>query len=251
MKATNPISLQNRYQLLSKENVNQSLSKESNQEKCQQKSPNLKKTSNSIIYNISDISLTPTEKSLLEKGLNFSPTTPKLNKIKLLDDIFWFCRKMRLSEYFWKEDIEKTQDQTNDFYLKQERSDMSHNFSNKFFQPPTDHNEILNHYLTSVKSAITDLCKKPFTYISNISNEESNALKNLQSRDDIVIHSADKGGKIVIMNKVDYIKECETQLSNEKFYKPIEKDMLEEKNKLIIDEISYLKNQKLNNRKRI
>ena len=252
LATSHPVTLQNRYQLLSNENENpipvqptEDLMNNIN-ENIDENIPAISKNSspNSIIYNISTISLTSTEKSLLEKGLNFCPTTPKFNKVKLLDDIYWFCRKIRLSEYFWNENTEQTQDKTKDFYLQQERSDISNNFSNKFYQPPIDHNEILNHYLTSVKSAITDLCKKPFTYIPNISNEESNALKNLQSRDDIIIHSADKGGKIVVMNKADYIKECEAQLNNEQFYKPIEKDILDEKSNLIINQVSYLQDQK-------
>ena len=41
-----------------------------------------------------------------------------------------------------------------------------------------------------------------------MTNNETIALNNLKSRDDIIIHSADKGGKVVVMNRVDYIQAC-------------------------------------------
>ena len=44
----------------------------------------------------------------------------------------------------------------------------------------------------------------------------------LKKNEDIVIKPADKGGAIVIMNKEDYIKEGERQLSNKEHYKRVE-----------------------------
>ena len=246
----NSITLQNRYQLLVQEDSNiinlenqkETVSKNNQEHKKDNLLPS-NSSPDSIIYNISNATLTTSEKSLHEKGLNFCPTTPSFNKTKLLDDVFWFCRKMRLSEFFWNTDDLNNNSYNNiDILKKQERSDISNKFSNRFYQPPQNNNEILSHYLTSIKSSIADFCKKPsFHQASNITDEEKIALRNFQSREDIIIHSADKGGEIVVMNKSDYVRECEAQLSNELFYRPVKENLIKEKNIQIIDEITCLK----------
>lgn len=38
--------------------------------------------------------LLPFEKSVLEKGLNFCPEIPAYEKLKLMDNLFWFCRNL-------------------------------------------------------------------------------------------------------------------------------------------------------------
>ena len=58
----------------------------------------------------------------------------------------------------------------------------------------------------------------------NITADEKLALDNLKTRDDIIIHSADKGGKIVIMNRTEYIKACQDQLEDTAFYRKLEAD---------------------------
>ena len=47
----------------------------------------------SSFYNISDVS--STEKSILEKGLNFCPDQIELNKAGLIDDVYSFRRNIR------------------------------------------------------------------------------------------------------------------------------------------------------------
>ena len=54
---------------------------------------------------------------------------------------------------------------------------------------------------------------------SNVSVKERKALQELQSRDDIVITEAGKGGALVIRDVEDYIKEGERQLHNTENYK--------------------------------
>ena len=54
------------------------------------------------ICNISSTKLSESEISLLNKGLiNFCPTTKEPNKEQFLDDLYFFCRKLKLKEYFY------------------------------------------------------------------------------------------------------------------------------------------------------
>ena len=48
----------------------------------------------------------------------------------------------------------------------------------------------------------------------NLSTEEMTTLKALSARKDIAIQSADKGGKVVVMNNTTYINACREQLKN-------------------------------------
>lgn len=51
--------------------------------------------------------------------------------------------------------------------------------------------------------------------------EEERALRELKVNQNIVIKPADKGSKIVIMDKQQYRLEVQRQLGNEKYYKCI------------------------------
>ena len=53
------------------------------------------------ICNISSTKLSESEISLLNKELNLCPTTKRLNKEYVLDDLYFFCQKLKLKEYFY------------------------------------------------------------------------------------------------------------------------------------------------------
>ena len=52
--------------------------------------------------------------------------------------------------------------------------------------------------------------------------EERFKLKYLSENCNLTIKGADKGGKIVIMDTVDYIEHCELLLNDRKFYEKID-----------------------------
>ena len=61
---------------------------------------------------------------------------------------------------------------------------------------------------------------QPLKY-SNLTINEQKAMQELQSRDDIVITTADKGGAVVIQDVEGYVKETERQLKNKEIYRKI------------------------------
>ena len=216
--------------------------------------PEKKSNTSSIIFNLSTSKLTSTETSVLEKGLNFCPSTKHLDKKALIDDTFSFCRKMRMKEFFHDQNTnnseqsfsqnKNTQEQQK---LKEssERIDMTSKMKNPYYQPPHCQSKNLELYLSNIKNSITQLIKSPKSMTPNMTNDEHIALANLKSRSDIIIHSADKGGKIVIMDKSDYILECQTQLNDTNFYKPLQNDPTNHLKDVITDEINNMHDQKI------
>ena len=185
---------------------------------------NTRKCTSDIIQNLSNIELTSAEQSILEKGLNFCPTTKSPNKTKLLDDLYFFCRKLKLKEYFFDHSKTTTSSSNSSYEHNKERCELKTKIPNPYYNPqkgPSDH---LSTYISAVKKDVVELLNIPNRNPSNISQDEANALKSLSSRTEIVIQNADKGGKIVIMNRNDYIKECENNLSNEEFYTKLTED---------------------------
>ena len=93
------------------------------------------------------------------------------------------------------------------------------------------------------------LVEKPTESSSNLSLTERETLKSLQKRSDIIIHRADKGGKIVVMDKDVYINDCKYQLDNEEFYTKINHDPTENICENIESEISKMVEKKLIDKK--
>ena len=64
-----------------------------------------------------------------------------------MDDLFWFCRNLRLRELF-REDTGTAANNNNTVYNKtQERTNMSKQLKNHTFHPPQDHCDKLNQYI--------------------------------------------------------------------------------------------------------
>ena len=53
---------------------------------------------------------------------------------------------------------------------------------------------------------------------SSTNHPSKTSHQNLQAHQDIIIDTADKGGKIVIMNRNEYKEECKKQISDSTFY---------------------------------
>ena len=95
---TNKIKLSNRFKTkeggLQKKDLNKSIELTS-------KAVRNKMKTTDTICNISSTKLSESEISLLNKGLNFCPSTKEPNKEQLLNDLYFFCRKLKLKEYFY------------------------------------------------------------------------------------------------------------------------------------------------------
>ena len=67
--------------------------------------------------------------------------------------------------------------------------------SNRYYNPSKDPSDVLATYVSAVKKDVTDMMNKPNYDKPNMTIEEREALGTLKNRKEIVIQSADKGGR--------------------------------------------------------
>ena len=199
-----------------------------------------------VIHNISGITLSDPELTILEKGLNFCPSTDKLKKDELLDDIFNFCRNMRLKEHFSNDNENIIQPNNPNI---NERCPMKTKHRNPYYNPPMNTSPNLEKYIACIKSEISELVNQPNKHPSNLTPLERNTLKSIANRNDITIKRADKGGKVVVMETSSYITECKKQLDNEHFYTKLDNDPTMEISATIHEELSRMHSKEMIDKK--
>ena len=194
-------------------------------------------TNHPKIINLSSKQLSKPQINLLLKGLKFTPT-PRGNKIELKPDINEFTRKLRLAEFFHKE--ETIQESNNTTPLVKNKSN---------FFPPKNRNRTLDTAVDFLNEQTVSCDNKPAT---NLRKEEWNALKELQDDKTIIIKEADKGGSTIIMNTTHYERMVYDLLLDEGTYKKVSNNtdstvmkryltlMAKYKHLLTKDEFSYL-----------
>ena len=157
------------------------------------------------IYNLSDRKLNNTEKSVLLKGLKFTPTPEKSNCNQTENDVNDFCRKLRLKEYFDSND----------------NTDTSVVRNKSFFTPETGRNKKLDSYISLIKEMCESIQNENKNIKHNITLEQRNAIKSLAEDSSIIIKEADKGGGIVLMNTEFYKRKILEMLVDESYYSQI------------------------------
>jgi hypothetical protein len=75
----------------------------------------------------------------------------------------------------------------------------------------------LESYIDAVEDEIDKFLLNPVQTRDNLNKEETSALQTLKNRHDIVIKKADRGSKVVLMDKDKYLAEAHRQLSDDSF----------------------------------
>ena len=126
------------------------------------------KTSDTIC-NISSTKLSESAISLLNKGLNFCPTTKEPNKEQRLDALYFFHQNLKLKGYFYGGNG------TTDKIKQEERYYLNIKPPNRYFNPnhetPLNSQRCMNpnheaplnlqRCISIVKKEVTELLKKP------------------------------------------------------------------------------------------
>ena len=185
----------------------------------------MKKQKINIIFNYSNIELTPAMEDLLNRGLNFPSMPIKLNITQVLVNFARFERSMLWQE-FWS-NKEKQNFKPPIFKKKKTNLPVKH---------PTPAN--LKICLNATKSEILDPLNRNKVRL-NLPPEEIEALGELirlQKEKVITIKPCDKGAGIIILNFDDYLKSCNDHLASKQkqengefknYYCKVESDMLE------------------------
>ncbi|XP_063398914.1 uncharacterized protein LOC134683533 [Mytilus trossulus] len=200
---------------------------------------------NNLVVNLSSTELTNSEEKLLSRGLNFCPIPANINNLQLETDVDQFARRLRLKEHFNRQHKKNLQEAgMNDSEYESDKEDKCiPRFKKKSeWNPPRSKNDNLESFISSIKTEVKSSVSGK--HLRNLSEQESQAINNLKSRDDIVIKQADKGSAVVVINKTDYIEEGNRQLSNTKFYKHLESDPTKEISKQINEVLSDMNSKK-------
>ncbi|XP_056413371.1 uncharacterized protein LOC130356211 isoform X2 [Hyla sarda] len=143
------------------------------------------------IINLSSYILTETEKSVLARGLSFSPMN-SVDRFDLTKDTYLFCRKLVLK--------------------------LLHS------QPSVLDN--MEHNDEQIMRDLVDLLEENETG-SNLTRQETQAIYKLQKNDEFLIKEADEGGNVVLWPTAMYIKEAMRQLNNSRYYQHLPSDPTE------------------------
>ena len=167
------------------------------------------------ICNISATKLSESEISLLNNRLKFCPSTKEPSKEQLLDDLYFFCWKLKLKEYFYGGD------NITDKIQHEGRSDLNTKLKNGYFNPNHETPLNLQRYISVVKKGVIELLKKSNYQQPNLTSGERLKLTYLSENRNLNIKGADKGAKIAIMDTTDYMEHCELLLNDREFYRKL------------------------------
>ena len=112
-------------------------------------------------------------------------------------------------------------------YFKNKKNKTLSSEKDRFRKPtnenwiPTNNHHSIETFIQATRNEIKEKVEEtpPLKY-SNLRIKERKAMQELQSRKDIVITDADKGGAVVILEEEDYVK-AERQLNNKENYRKI------------------------------
>ena len=134
--------------------------------------------------------------------------------MKVCDDNEQFCRRLRLQEYFSNK--------------KRENCSSTSNNKTKEWTPPDGRNQFIDSFVNRARTYYDNFVSSiSHDTRSNLPTNQQTALKDLSSNNDIVIKEADKGGAITIINKEDYITDCNTLLEDNSTYHKTTTDMMQ------------------------
>lgn len=143
---------------------------------------------NSNIVNVLKVALSSVEITVLLKGLSYCAATGGFSEFQLFMDLDNFAWNLRLREFFHRRACENCV-----------RNILP---SQKHWTPLAQWDKYLDLYIRAVQDDILNAYKVHTTFRHNLSRNETTALEQLSSHQDVVIKPAHKGGAIVVMNCV-------------------------------------------------
>ena len=168
--------------------------------RLRKRSLQIRKLAGDCILNDAGVTLGDDHLSVLCKGLRFVPNF--LPVPPLTEDLTAFRRSINLKLHF----------------SESYRSSKLGRILKSTWDPPQHLTE--NH--SAWQDLVSDLQQEtPPSGKHNLSISEKRAWRDLERREDIYIVKADKGGKIVLWSRMDYLKEANRQLADSSTYREV------------------------------
>lgn len=167
-------------------------------------------TGTDMVFNSSSISLTNAELSLLNKGLNFSPTS-KPNQDNFDKGLDAFERRLQIQYHFYIVDGYTDINYTKEQVLIKTKS--------KWY--PKHCNAKISNFVDRIRDVIKDNNKQIHKH--NLNAIEKAAINTLRNKN-VTIRPCDKGAGICVMDDSTYINKCYALLDNLQDYSRIEED---------------------------
>ena len=181
------------------------------------------------VVNLSRRELSEEDISLLSKGLKFSPTPTDIDKAQLKADLEAYSRRMRLQWHFRNNEDKYVPDKDSNFKTK------------STWQPPKD-DPVLENYLSLLEKEVMSVSPEGKNF-SNLSSSEQLSLKQLKCDRNIVIKEADKGSRVALWDRGDYISEANPQLDDRQVYEEVEVDPTVDLGKTISSRLEQLREE--------
>ena len=183
------------------------------------------------IHNMGPYQPTANEIRILNRGLSFIPTPNKQNNSDTALLSFLQLKRRMLTQFHF-------------FRLGKVRAPPPFRTKSRW-EPPECNYQPLHNFLQSTYNEIVKVFSNIDKSTANMTNDDLQAIQNLQNNHHIVIKPADKGGKIVLWPSEAYTLEAYKQLSDVKYYKQIEFDNTSEVTAQVKTFLTYLSNKRL------
>eukprot|EP00061_Rhincodon_typus_P007939 g30108.t1 len=155
-----------------------------------------------------------------------------MDPIGLVTDAEEFIWRMKLREFFHEpQDVSSEPNETTNepeqLTVRSVVQQLKKKESNWTF--PEGHCPRLNMYAQAIKRCINArFISRAHKIAQNITQAQCNAIHALKTNHNVVIKPADKGGAIVIQNRMDFCKEAYRQLNNQEHDRQIPADPTKE-----------------------
>ncbi|XP_044139139.1 uncharacterized protein LOC122929581 [Bufo gargarizans] len=185
-------------------------------------STQLSPSSESLVINISSTPLSPSELTLLQRGLYFCPSYG-LNSFELELDLLRFFRNIRLRAHFEDENREVHPTPEKEGSLISSR-DLGLR-TKSTYMPPRNQPAVetfIKLVQRDTDTFIKGVREGQYKYTNNLTNTERVSLDALKRAKKVILKPADKGGALVVMDKTQYVAEVHRQLNDTAVYKKLD-----------------------------
>ena len=184
------------------------------------------------IVNLSDFTLNEQHISLLKRGLKFCPTPGPPNPGEMREDMDRVHKRLRQIAYFENPEFADTSFDNSQVNIP-DPIEVGDNLTSvspfkhrKFKLPSTGKGppgpQNLEAMIANNEYSFDNRPTFQLKATSNLTQGEMNAMAELKSNPNIILRIADKGAAVVLMNRLDYLKEGYRQLGDTKFYQKLD-----------------------------